>query len=105
MKFSLSYPTSIDTKKKECTVRTAIIYSPFGLKLDGSFDNVVEAKLVGGFETVVKVPYRGKNIANPLYSMELAKYWRRQIDRVGLTSHAITTVAGALQLCMGQNYL
>ena len=95
LKFSISYPTSIDPKRKECTVRTAIMYSPFGLKLDGSFDNVVEAKLVGGFETVVKVPYRGKNIANPLYSMELAKYWRRQIDRVGLTSHAITTVAGA----------
>ena len=93
LKFSLTYPISIDRTTKTCTVRTAILYSPYKLRTDGSRDVDISPQLVGGFETTLSIPFRGRKIRNPLHSKALGKYWRKELDRVGLTGNAIVGVA------------
>ena len=92
LNFSLTYPTNIDKNKKTCTLRTAILYSPYEENASGHDD--ISPRLVGGFESTITIPFRGKTIRNPLYSPSLAGYWRKELSRVGLTSKAIAKVTG-----------
>ena len=93
LQFSLTYPTGFDNEKKTCTIRVAICYSPYQLRLDGSGEVDVSPQLVGGFEVTVAMPFNRHCIRNPLHSPALGRYWRKELDRVGLTSSAIVGVA------------
>ena len=95
LSFSLSYPVTVDKVKKEAVVRTLVMYSPYDFAMNGGWDIEVMPKLLGRFETVVSLPYRKGSIKNPLYSSELANYWRKEMNRAGLNSAAISPVAGA----------
>ena len=77
-------------------MRSAIIYSPYEVTAlpDGSWDTEIKPKIVGGFETIVKLPFRKGFVPDPLHSKELARYWRQEIDRVGMTSNAVCAIAG-----------
>ena len=92
--FSLTYPVHVDRAEKEATIRTLIIYSPYDFCTNGSWDIEVQPKIIGGFEKEVSLPYNKGSIENPLCASELASYWKKEMNRTGLNSAAISQVAG-----------
>jgi hypothetical protein len=63
--------------------------------VDGSWDIEVQPKLIGRYEIEVSLPYRKGTIENPLCASELENYWRKEMNRAGLNSAAIGSVAGS----------
>ena len=92
LQFSMTYPSSIDKESNEAMVNTAILFSPYEKECDGSLSIV--PRLTGGFITRVRIPSKNVKIRNHIYSPELGKYWRKQVNTAGLWSGLITDVAG-----------
>ena len=92
--FSMTYPVHIDKEKKQATVRRLIMYSPYEFSTDGSWDIEVMPKLIGQFDITVSLPFSGGYVGNPLFAPSLGQKWRKEMNRAGLNSAAISTVAG-----------